>query len=61
MSKLIVQIKRADGIEFVRGTLVGESTSFYLLKKEPDREGTGILEWFAKDGPRVKCMVKEEE
>lgn len=60
MSKLIVTIKRADGIETVRGTMAGQSTSFYLLKKESDHSGAAILEWFAKDGPRVKCELKED-
>lgn len=61
MHKLIATIIRSDGIETVRGTMAAQSTTFYLLKKEPDRDGTGILEWFAKDGPRVKCEAKEEE
>jgi hypothetical protein len=61
MAKLTAAIKRADGFEIVKGTKVDESTSFYKLKKEADRDGSGILEWFAKDGPRVKCVATEEK
>ena len=61
MTKLTATIKRADGIETVRGTMAGQTTTFYLIKKESDKSGAGMLEWFAKDGPRVKCEVKEDK
>jgi hypothetical protein len=58
--KLTAIIQRVDGQEVVKGNLAGETTTHYLLKKEADRDGAGILEWFAKSAPRVTCVVRED-
>jgi hypothetical protein len=55
--KLKAVISGAEGSETVYGTRAGETTTHYLLSKEADRTGAGVLEWFAKKSRRVTCEV----